>query len=412
APNAEQTGLLGSLLLRMAMADPAFRVQERYTTLSEAVRRLEQASPRDDLDLALAYGEFAMANATLGHNQAAATLLEKALVLVQSAGNALGEGYTLLKLGLLKGGWGRLQEGTEHLETAIRRLEGVDSDVVMHCTHILGATWMTRGFYQRAEALLQQALTYAVTNLRNLRAGYIRRELAQLKTLTGNFPEALHYFQEALARLEPLNLRAEVTVGASLLSPGVLARLRGEPDAEQQLVDAVATARQLGFQQRFATALHHLSRLRHEQRNYQGALALLDEALTIARQIDFRYATSLILGQQGHSWTALGQTDKARRCYAEALQIARDEGIDRIVLDALCGVATLLEQAGNGEGATSFLALAHDHPASEYETRRRAEERLNRMSQVVSVASTEEERTTDRSFALAEATRVALQWLC
>lgn len=412
APNAEQPCLLGSLLLRMAMADPAFRVKERYTTLSEAVRLLEQASPRDDLDLALAYGEFAMASATLGHNQAAAALLEKALALVQSAGSALGEGYILLKLGLLKGGWGRMREGTEHLEKAIRRLEGVDSDVLMHCNHILGATWMTRGFYQRAETLLQQGLTYAVTHLRNLRAGYIVRELAQLKTLTGNFPEALHYFQEAHARLDPLNLRADVTVGASLVSPAVLARLRGEPDAEQQLVDAVATARQLGFQQRFATALHHLSRLRHEQHNYEGALALLEEAITIARQIDFRYATSLILVQQGHSWMALNQPEKARRCYAEALQIASDEGIDRIALDALCGIATLLEQAGNVEGATSFLELVHDHPASEYETRCRADERLNQMSQVVSVASTEEKHHVDHTFALAEAIRVALQWLC
>ena len=410
APNPLQTGLLGSLLLRVAKADPPFRVQERYTTLDEAVRLLEQATPEDDLDLALAYSEFALASTSLGHNQAATALLEKALALFRSVGSALGEGHTTLKLGLLKLGWGRAQEGTVHLETAIRLLEHVDNDAVLRCTHILGGTLTMRGFYPRAEALLQQALTYAVTNRRNLRAGYIMRELAELKTFTGNFSEALYYYQEAYARLEPLNLRAEVIIG-SLLTPGVLARLCGKPDAEQQLVDAVATARRIGFKQRLATALHHLSRFRHDQRNDEGALALLEEALAIAREIDFRYATSLILIQQGHSWVALGQPDQARPCYVEALRIARDEGIDRIALDALWGVAVLLEQAGNNEGAMTFLHLAHDHPASEYETKQRTAARLSRMRQATSGASLGEERNIDHDFQLAEAIKVALQWL-
>ena len=63
------------------------------------------------------------------------------------------------------------------METAIRLLEHVDDDAVLRCTHILGGTLTMRGFYPRAETLLQQALTYAVTNCRNLRAGYIMREL-------------------------------------------------------------------------------------------------------------------------------------------------------------------------------------------------------------------------------------------
>ncbi|MEZ4679242.1 MAG: tetratricopeptide repeat protein [Caldilineaceae bacterium] len=410
-PNGLQAGLLGSLLLRVAKADPHFRIQERYTTLDEAVRLLEQATPQDDLELALAYGEFAIAGASLGHNQGAIVLLEKALAFSQSAGSTLGEGHTTLRLGLVKFGWGRAREATVHFERAIRLLEHVDDDAVLRCTHILGGILLMRGFYQRAEKLLQQALTYAVANRRTLRIGSIMRELAELKTFTGNFSDALSYYQEAYAHFEPLNLRAEV-INGMLLSPGVLARLCGAADAEQQLIDAVATARRIGFKQRLATAIHHLSRFRHDQSNYEGALALLDEALTIARQIDFRYATSLILIQQGHSWVALGQPDQARPCYAEGLQLARDGGIDRLALDALWGVATLLEQAENEAMATTFFRLVHDHSASEYETRQRAAACQDRMSQETSVAGTAEERIVDNTFDLAEAIRVALQWLC
>ena len=62
--------------------------------------------------------------------------------------------------------------------------------------------------------------------------------------------------------------------------------------------------------------------------------------------------------------------------------------------------------------ATTFLWLVHDHPASEYETRHRAAACQYRMSQETFVACTADERIVDNTFDLAEAIRVALQWLC
>ncbi len=401
----EIVGFLGSLLLCQAQCTDHANVEAGRALLEESVALLRRASPPDPLALAQALVSLSGQYASHGDNGEGEILLEEALALFREIDSALGVGTTLRNWGTTAMGWGRLHLAEQRLAESAGLLETHDPVGSMQSTLFLGTTLMMRGQYRRAETLIQRALHFFVEHDERNLAGYAQRNLGDLYTATGNFEQARQAFARANAYFAPVGREWEVTL-AICLAPAVLARLQDEPDAERLLLDAVATGRQVGFQQRIATSLHHLSRLRHSQRDYEGALMLLEEALTIARQIDFRYATALVLAQQGRSYLALNQTDKAGQSFAQALQIAREEGIDRVAIDALSGVADLLARAGNSEQAVLLLRLAHEHPAGEYETRQWAEARLLDMLQANSLAGVEE-RAADPLPDLEEASLLA-----
>jgi predicted ATPase/DNA-binding SARP family transcriptional activator len=398
-------GLLGSLYLRQAQCAPHAYFADGANPLEKSVALLRRASPPDPLDLALALVSLGHQYASQGYNSKGEHVLEEGLALFRKYRNPLGIGATLRDWGMLEMGWGRLHLAQQRLEESVRLLESCDQPGSMQSTFLSGVSLLMRGHYRRAEALIQRALRFFVEHGEKNLAGHALRNLGDLYTATGDFGQAEQAFARANTYFDSVGRQWEVTL-TICLSPAVLARLQDDPNAERLLIDAVATARQIGFQQRIATSLHHLSRLRHDQRDYEGALALLDEALYLARQIDFRYATALVLTQQGHSYLALNQIDSASQSFAEALQISREEGIDRVAVDALSGVADLVAQAGDSEQAVLLLQLAHAHPASEYETRQRAEARLLKIAWPESVSSVQE-HNSNPLFDLEEATRLA-----
>jgi DNA-binding NarL/FixJ family response regulator len=79
----------------------------------------------------------------------------------------------------------------------------------------------------------------------------------------------------------------------------------------------------------------------------------------------------LVLCQLGHAATALKQPE-VLGYYAEALQIATAEQIDRIAVEVLTGVAQQMIQNHNHDLAVALLSLVQNHTASEFETKRKA----------------------------------------
>jgi len=142
--------------------------------------------------------------------------------------------------------------------------------------------------------------------------------------------------------------------------------------------DHVTTARQIDFEQRIAINLHNLSRLRCEQGRYQEAKEILDEALHIARRIDYRFAVALVLCQLGHAAAALNEPE-ASAYFTEALQIAQEEQIDRVAVETVRGMAEQVAAAGELERSIELLALVAEHSASDWETKQKARQRLSEL---------------------------------
>ena len=377
---AANPGLIGALLLRLGKCIPRDRFDLRPAVMRESVSLLRQAEPVQPLDLAQALVWEGMSHASQGRNPEGAVLMEEGIALFRTVGNDLGVGTSLRDLGILQKGWGRLRESQAKLEEAIQLLTGAASLPYVQSTAWLGDILVMRGHYRRAEALLRRALPFAIDLRHNMLTGNILLYLGEVYTATGDFGRAKRHFADAHVGFDATGMGYLATFGICH-SPAAMSRLAGDEDAEAQLLDAVTLTRQVNFEQRIATSLHHLARLRHDQRDYEGALSLLDEALTIARKIDFRYATALVLTAQGHSLLALKQPDAARAAYTESLDIAYTEGIDRIACDALSGIAQLRHQRGDSQLALSLLHFAHTHEASEWETKRRAERLLSELPQ-------------------------------
>ena len=371
----ESAGFLGSLLSQLGQCGDHDNLAENVDQLNEAVRYLRQARSLRPLDLAQALAFLALMQASFGQNGEGAERIEEALGIFREVQNDLGTGAALNSMCVLFWGWGRLREAQKYAEEAARIFEGQEHASYLISRYGIGSILCGRGHFRRAEAILQGLIPQFKALDEQEMAYQSRLTLVDLYTATGNFPAAKEQYSQAYAFADTLGKGYQVTIGM-FLSPAALARLSGEPDAEKQLLDGLAVARQIGFEQRISTSLHHLARLRHDQRDYEGALALLDEALTVARKIDFRYATALALTGQGHSQLALKEVDAARTAYAEALEIAEIEGIDRIACDALTGVAQLAHLRGESPLALSLLHFVHTHEASEWETKRRAERLL------------------------------------
>ncbi len=373
--DTKSAGFLGSLLSQLGQCGSHDNLAENVDQLNEAIRYLRKARSLQSLDLAQALAFLALMQASFGQNAEGAERIEEALNIYREAQNALGMGNALRSMSVLFWGWGRFREAQKYAEESVDILSGQEHMSYLISRFGIGSMLCGRGHFRRAEAILQMLLPQFKALDEQEMAQNSRLMLAELYTAIGNFPSAKEHYTQAYAFADTRGNGYQVTTGM-FLSPAALARLSGEPDAEKQLLDGLAVARQIGFEQRISTSLHHLARLRHDQRDYEGALALLDEALMIARKIDFRYATALALTAQGHSRLALAETGAARSAYAEALEIAEAEGIDRIACDAIAGVGALLAAQGKSAEAAALLAFAHSAEASEWETKRRAERLL------------------------------------
>lgn len=242
-----------------------------------------------------------------------------------------------------------------------------------------------RALFNRSWALLSSQEQMILGRLSVFRSGFDRKSAEEI---AGATPLVLtDLVDRSLIRRQPSG-RYDMH--------GLLYQFVAEQFAQQPQARSETQARHAAFYaDRVARAGWEL-----EPEDPKAAAALHDESANV------RYATALVLTQQGHSYLALKQINSASRSFAEALRIAREEGIDRVAVDALRGVAELVAQAGNSEQAVLLLRLVHAHPASEHETRKRAKARLLELSQPEAAASVQA-RHSNPLFDLEEAISLA-----
>jgi tetratricopeptide (TPR) repeat protein len=348
---------------------------ESLRLLNQSLRLLRQSAPEPDLEVALAFVQRGQQLGRSGQSAEGVESIKEGLAIFQAQNHVLGMVYALQLQGEVEAGWGRLGKAAESQAEALRLLEGRSSHdywLIAHIAHMLAVTWLMQGRYQQAEVLFHRVIDhYATFHPPPAILAFARRNLGDLAIAMGNFEAGEEYFAKAASHFARLEMTWNLHI-PMVANAGVMARLRGDLDeAERLLTQSLSTARQVGLQQRIAINLHNLARLRHDQGRYPEEIELLDEALQIARRIDSRFATALVLCQLGHAATAFKQPE-VLGYYAEALQIATAEQIDRVVVEVLTGVAQLMIQKHNHDLAVALLSLVQNHTASEFETKRKA----------------------------------------
>jgi tetratricopeptide (TPR) repeat protein len=114
-----------------------------------------------------------------------------------------------------------------------------------------------------------------------------------------------------------------------------------------------------------------------------GARDLLQQTLTIAREIRDDHAESLTLRRLGITFSELGQHDGARACLADALAMARATGRAEVEGVILLDLGTALVRAGQpDEAAQAFeqsIAIFRKFGLDQF--RQRAEHELDLLGQ-------------------------------
>lgn len=214
--------------------------------------------------------------------------------------------------------------------------------------------------------------------------GYSLRELGYLSIALGNY-------QQAKERMEAsLNTFKEIGSGSHVIFPldalGSIARLQGEyRQAEQLHQESLTIAKETGEGRGIATGYGSLGWLAYMMEDYPKAEQLLRESLTHFQEIGYQLGIASTLCNLGYVACALSSDkyQEAREQFHQALTNATKIGARPVALNVLVGLATL-SVAGEPQDtekvrAIELLVLALHHPASERETKDKANRLLDQL---------------------------------
>jgi tetratricopeptide (TPR) repeat protein len=125
-----------------------------------------------------------------------------------------------------------------------------------------------------------------------------------------------------------------------------------------------------------ANTLANLGRIALLRGDNAGARHCYEQARTICHDLGDDVSLATAIEGMGNSARAMGHYGEARRYLREALQISGDRMLPRI-LSIFVGSGELFLQTGKQAQGIELLALAMQHPASDQDTKERAQRLLN-----------------------------------
>ncbi len=318
----------------------------------------------------------------LGSLQQARHLCEEGLELLRQTGRdprqqkarARATGF----LGWLLWTRGDYARGNQLLQRALALYEEVnDSRGRVTANMIMAAHPHHLGEYEEAEKRLRTAATIAGE------AGDLRYHAWCLTNLSlvlcdeGRYVEARRAVEESFRIREELGDRAGLA--DSHLGMGkVFAGLKRYESARQHYQQALTIGSDLGDPNHRCQALIGLGAVAAALEQHLDAKHWFEEAVAIADQLGRELAIHALVGL-GHATCALGEVERSRQCFYEALGLATDAQMTLETLDALVGVAHLSVGEGAPERAVELLAFALHHSVTRQVTKDRAQGLLSEL---------------------------------
>lgn len=322
---------------------------ERVRVLAELTERLRSTAPAR----AVGYAESAMAVAA-SHPDALAEV------------RALTEGaWALMELGRYDEARARAEEGLARARGAqVRRGEA-------RAVNNLGVIARLTGDFPEALTRFREALDIyrdigddaaVATSLNNLSV--------VLGFDIGDFQRAVDYQLQALAIRERIG--DEEGRYQSYNSLGVIYDGLGDEDRAVQYLDqALAGWRKLGLQPRIAATLNNLSGVYAEQGHRERALEAQRQALAIREELGSRSGIAYSLASIGTILADMGRLEEARPNLEQSLALRRELGERKTEAQSLLALARLARLEGRhavaAERLDEALAIAREVSAAEEE---------------------------------------------
>jgi tetratricopeptide (TPR) repeat protein len=239
-------------------------------------------------------------------------------------------------------------------------------------TRLLGSVIQVLGDYQEARRLMRESLLVSESTGDQQGVASALRSLGLIAENLGDMAEAINCYQRALVLFQTSGDR--LGMAGTLANLGSIAGLNGlYAEAWQLYQESLSLFKAIGFRWGIAYTLIRLGDAVFHTGAYAEALRPLEEALSICREIGHRWGIAFALTKLGDVAYAMGHTNHAGGYFYHALRISHEMKLLPTTLDALVGVAMFLHADDQSDRAAELLGLVLNNPASDAETRNRAE---------------------------------------
>lgn len=283
---------------------------------------------------------------------------------------------------------GQYEKAQQVLEQALGHLEN-DASVkeISLCHCYLSIVTGFQGNYERAKAEAEAGyeLTKSINHVPGLAfAQNLRGTLAQQM---GDYAAAHDYFQESLALRQQMGDVHGTAVALNNL--GNLANAQQDYEAARRYYEeSQLLFKEINHRPGRAATLGNAGVAAMRLGELAEARRLHDESLLLKQELGNRRSIGISLINLGEVLCQLGESDASRRAFHEALRLLMEIQAHPLALDALVGLAILLQEE-RPELALRLLQLAARHPASGRETQRRAGQQLEALETAVATGKLE-----------------------
>lgn len=231
-----------------------------------------------------------------------------------------------------------------------------DGDPELQVERFIGLAQIARegGDYERAEALIRQALEQVEGSDMTVLHGRVALELGQAMHDLGESATAREWYRTAVDRFEAVG--ESRYLAATLYSLGALARFQDDPDDAVEYVErSLDIARSIGDTNREAACQHELGAIEVSRANYPAAREQFQASYALHRELGDCRTESMVLISLGVAAMKIGDFDAAETRYEEALDLAREVDIPVMEVSALQAYSSFHCKRGDLEAATALI---------------------------------------------------------
>ncbi|MBK8903863.1 MAG: tetratricopeptide repeat protein [Anaerolineaceae bacterium] len=291
-------------------------------------------------------------------------------------------GRLLVRYGRFATFLGQYAKGQQVLEQALSHLQGGSSvKEISLCHCYLSIVTGFQGNYERAEIEAETGfqLTKSVNYLPGL--AFVQNLRGTLAQHMGDYGAARQYLEESLALRQQLGDLHGTAVALNNL--GNLANAQQDYETSRRYYEeSHLLFKEINHRPGRAATLGNAGVAAMRLGELAEARRLHNESLVLKQELGNRRSIGISLINLGEVLCQLDEFDASRRAFHEALRLLMDIQAQPLALDALVGLAVLL-QAEQPALAVRLLQLAARHPASGRETQQRALQQLAVMETAV-----------------------------
>lgn len=230
-----------------------------------------------------------------------------------------------------------------------------------------------QGDHDWAVALCESALQAADARGDKQNLSFAHYALTAAKLAQGDYDAAYQHAERACALARDAG--NHWFLAYPLNEWGNVARAMGDYDeAKQHYQASYALKEKFRDAEGMAVALNHLGDIAVRQSEYVEARRLFQQGRDLYRDINDRGGLATSLKGLGQVAYARGEAADARDYFQDALRIAADIQF----LPLVCSIILEIEELLDPDLSVAALTVVHRHPASDHETKTRAQQRLDR----------------------------------